>query len=40
MKDEISQMDLHIGVMDHSLNADIVKQSIQYAEMDHMTAVI
>lgn len=39
MKDEISQMDLQIGVMEHSLNTDIVKQSIQYAEMDHMTAV-
>ncbi|XP_055596874.1 intraflagellar transport protein 57 homolog [Uranotaenia lowii] len=36
IKEEISEMDIKIGVMEHSLNSEIIKQSAQYAELDSM----
>ncbi|XP_058059691.1 intraflagellar transport protein 57 homolog [Anopheles bellator] len=36
IKEEISEMDIKIGVMEHSLNTEIIKQSAQYAELDSL----
>ncbi|XP_055549547.1 intraflagellar transport protein 57 homolog [Wyeomyia smithii] len=36
IKEEISEMDIKIGVMEHTLNSEIIKQSAQYAEFDSM----
>uniref|UniRef100_A0A182JDK0 Uncharacterized protein n=1 Tax=Anopheles atroparvus TaxID=41427 RepID=A0A182JDK0_ANOAO len=36
IKEELCEMDLKIGVMEHSLNSEIIKQSTQYAELDSL----
>ncbi|XP_053696550.1 intraflagellar transport protein 57 homolog [Sabethes cyaneus] len=36
IKEEICDMDIKIGVMEHTLNSEIIKQSAQYAELDSM----
>ncbi|KAL9706669.1 hypothetical protein quinque_010187 [Culex quinquefasciatus] len=36
IKEEISEMDIKIGVMEHTLNSEIIKQSTQYAEFDSL----
>lgn len=36
IKEEISDMDIKIGVMEHTLNSEIIKQSAQYAEFDSL----
>ncbi|XP_058454524.1 intraflagellar transport protein 57 homolog [Malaya genurostris] len=36
IKEEISEMDIKIGVMEHALNSEIIKQSAQYAEFDSL----
>ncbi|XP_058819115.1 intraflagellar transport protein 57 homolog [Topomyia yanbarensis] len=36
IKEEISEMDIKIGVMEHALNSEIIKQSTQYAEFDSL----
>ncbi|XP_055641788.1 intraflagellar transport protein 57 homolog [Toxorhynchites rutilus septentrionalis] len=34
IKEEICDMDIKIGVMEHTLNSEIIRQSAQYAEFD------
>jgi intraflagellar transport protein 57 len=34
LKEEIAEMDVKIGVMEHGLNADIIRQRGQFAELD------
>ncbi|XP_058124141.1 intraflagellar transport protein 57 homolog [Anopheles ziemanni] len=36
IKEELCEMDIKIGVMEHSLNSEIIKQSAQYAELDSL----
>ncbi|XP_050084526.1 intraflagellar transport protein 57 homolog [Anopheles aquasalis] len=36
IKEEICEMDIKIGVMEHSLNTEILRQSAQYAELDSL----
>ncbi|XP_035795475.1 intraflagellar transport protein 57 homolog [Anopheles albimanus] len=36
IKEEICDMDIKIGVMEHSLNTEILRQSAQYAELDSL----
>ncbi|KAL9692305.1 hypothetical protein quinque_000194 [Culex quinquefasciatus] len=36
IKEEISEMDIKIGVMEYTLNSEIIKQSTQYAEFDSL----
>ncbi|XP_035915319.1 intraflagellar transport protein 57 homolog [Anopheles stephensi] len=36
IKEELCEMDIKIGVMEHSLNSEIVRQGSQYAELDSL----
>lgn len=40
IKEDISEMDLQIGVLDHIINTDLVKQNIQKIEIDPLGAML
>lgn len=40
IKEEIIEMDIKIGIMQHTLNAETMKQSSQYAEFESMSLIV